>query len=398
MDAGQQAGEGFAHIAVDRRVSDEVFADFGGVDVDVDDAGGGVEVLEAAHRAVVEAHADADHDVGFVGGHVGVEVSVHAEEAEGERVVVGEAGDAEQGGEHGDVGAAGELEQFGAGAGLHDAVAGDDDRLFGAVDHVGGDGDLVVAGHIHNRVAAQADIGRVAVPLGFLDEDVLGDVDEHGALASGGGDVEGLFDGLGDFAGAHQEVVVLGDGEGDAGDVGFLEAVASDQVAGDVAGDDDDGDGVHVGGGDAGDEVGGAGAGGSEANAGAPGDAGVAVGGVGGGLLVADEDVLDVGVVAELVVERKDNAAGVAEEDVDAFGPEAFHEDFSAGESHGLLFRSGGHWGGRPLLGEIQEAPATRPAQGSVHAARGSFTRGSVLRSPPVQRPVERERLARRWL
>ena len=318
----------------------EVLADFGGVDVDVDDSGGGVEVLEAAHGAVVEAHADADHDVCAVGGHVGVEVAVHAEEAEGERVIVGEAGDAEQGGEDGDVGLLGELAEFGGSAGLHDAVSGDDDRLLGAVDHVGGDGDFVVAGDVHDRVAAQADIGGVAVPLGLLDEDIFGDVDEHGPLASGGGDVEGLFDGLGDFAGAHQEVVVLGDREGDAGDVGFLEAVAPDQVACDVAGDHDDGHGVHVGGGDAGDEVGGAGPGGGEADAGASGDAGVAVGGVGGGLFVADQDMLDVGVGAQLVVEGEDDAARVSEEDVNALGPEAFHEDFSAGESHGCSFRS----------------------------------------------------------
>ena len=74
----------------------EVLADLGRVDVDVDDLGGRVEVAETAHGAVVEAHADADYDVSAVGGHVGVEVSVHAEEAVGELVLFGHAGDAEQ--------------------------------------------------------------------------------------------------------------------------------------------------------------------------------------------------------------------------------------------------------------------------------------------------------------
>ena len=45
---------------------------------------------------------------------------------------------------------------------------------------------------------------------------------------------------------------------------------------------------------------------------------GVAVGGVGAALLVADEDVPDLGVVAEDVVDRQDDAARVAPEDVGA--------------------------------------------------------------------------------
>ena len=59
----------------------------------------------------------------------------------------------------------------------------------------------------------------------------------------------------------------------------------------DVAGDEHHGGGVHIGGGDAGDQVGGAGAGGGEAHAHLAGGAGIAVGGVGSALLVGGEDV-----------------------------------------------------------------------------------------------------------
>ena len=58
-----------------------------------------------------------------------------------------------------------------------------------------------------------------------------------------------------------------------------------------------------------------------------PVDAGVAVGGVGAALLVADEDVAQLGVVAEDVVERQDHAARVAEEDVDALAEEGLADD-----------------------------------------------------------------------
>ena len=53
---------------------------------------------------------------------------------------------------------------------------------------------------------------------------------------------------------------------------------------------------------------------GAQADADLAGGAGVAVGGVGGALLVADQDVAELGVVAPDVVERQDHAAGVAED------------------------------------------------------------------------------------
>ena len=159
-------------------------------------------------------------------------------------------------------------------------------------------------------------------------EDVLGDIDEDGAGASGGGDVEGFVDDLGELVEVLDEIVVLGAGAGDAEGVGFLEGVAADELAGDLAGDGDDGDGVHHGVDEAGDEVGGAGAGGGAADADLAGGAGVAFGGEGGVLLVADEDVADV-VVVEGVVEGEGDAAGVAEEAIDAFAGQAFEQAFS---------------------------------------------------------------------
>ena len=98
----------------------------------------------------------------------------------------------------------------------------------------------------------------------------------------------------------------------------------------DVAGDRDDRDGVEERGADAGDEVRRARAGRAHADADLAGDAGVAVGGVGAALLVADEDVAQLGVVAEDVVERQDHAAGVAEEDVDALEEERLADDVGA--------------------------------------------------------------------
>ena len=96
---------------------------------------------------------------------------------------------------------------------------------------------------------------------------------------------------------------------------------------GDVAGDRDHRDGIEEGGPDPGHEVRRARPGRAHADADLAGDPGVAVGGVGAALLVADEDVAQLGVVAEDVVEGQDHAARVAEEDVDALEEERLADD-----------------------------------------------------------------------
>ena len=148
-------------------------------------------------------------------------------------------------------------------------------------------------------------------------------------------DLESLAQGGRDFVGTGDEVVVLGDGQGDAGDVDFLEGVGAEDLGGDLAGDADDGDGVEHGGGDAGDEIGGAGAGSGDGNADLARGAGVAVGHVRGALLVADEDVAD-GEFAERVVGGQDGAAGIAEDLGDAFADQRGPEDLRAGEGGGV--------------------------------------------------------------
>jgi len=75
---------------------------------------------------------------------------------------------------------------------------------------------------------------------------------------------------------------------------------------------------VHVGGAEAGDEVQGAGTGGGEDDARTAAGASVAVGHVGGALLVAHQDVLELGVIGQALIDRQVRPAGVAEDEVDA--------------------------------------------------------------------------------
>src|SRR5690606_32011504 len=132
-------------------------------------------------------------------------------------------------------------------------------------------------------------VGDLVVGIG----DILGNVDNHGAGAAAGRHVEGLGDGLGNIFLALDHVAVLHDGTGNTDHVGFLEGVVTDLVAGNLAGDHHQGNGIHVGGGNAGDGIGGTGPGGDQHRPHLAGDAGIGIGGVDRGLLVAHQDMVD---------------------------------------------------------------------------------------------------------
>ena len=102
----------------------------------------------------------------------------------------------------------------------------------------------------------------------------------------------------------------------------------------------------------------------AHADADLAGDAGVAVGGVGAALLVADEDVADLGVVAEDVVERQDHAARVAEEDVDALADERLADDVGPDPGPAPRPRVVEHRLAGPLDGG-RARPSRRPARAS---------------------------------
>ena len=157
---------------------------------------------------------------------------------------------------------------------------------------------------------------------------VLGDVDEHGAGTAGFGNLKRLPNGVGQLTNVCNKVIVLGDGDGDTGNVNLLEAVPTDEGGGDVAGDSHHGDGIQHGRGDAGDQVGCAGAGRGDDNTNLAGDAGIAVGRVGSALLMGRQHVIDaVACLVQLIVQVQYLTAGVAENVGDALLDQCFHDD-----------------------------------------------------------------------
>ena len=310
----------------------DVLVDLGGVEVDLDELGAAAELVGLEGHAVGEAGAHGEHDVAVVQGEVGGAAAVHAHHAEVERVVA-----VDDAGAHEAVGRrhAGLLHEGGklfACAGSGHAAAEVHGRAFGVVDDLGGlgDGVHVEAGDI--GVALGGGVGRELAEGGG---DVLGDIHEHGALAAGLGDAEGFAQGVGEVLHVVDHEIVLGDGHGDARDVDFLEGVLAHEGGGHVAGDGHHGHGVHVGGGDAGDEVGGAGAAGGQYYAGAAGSTRVAVGRMGSTLFMSSDDMFDAVLIpVELIVQIQHSAAGVAEERIDALLHQHFTENLRTGQLH----------------------------------------------------------------
>ena len=166
---------------------------------------------------------------------------------------------------------------------------------------------------------------------------VLRDVDHDRAGTAGGRDIERLVQHLGEIVDVAHQPVVLGAGPRDADGVAFLERVVADQMRRHLAGDADQRDRIHQRVGQRRHHVGGAGTRGDQHHARLAGRARIALGGVAGALLVADQDVLDLSLLEKLVIDRKHRAAGIAEEVLDAMIGERAHDHRGAGHLVGIV-------------------------------------------------------------
>ena len=185
---------------------------------------------------------------------------------------------------------------------------------------------------------------------------IFGDVYEDRAGTATAGDDEGFANGAGDVFGVGDHDVVLGDRHRDPGDVDFLKRVRAEDFAADLTGDADDRGRIQHGRGDARDHVRGAGAGGGHGNADAAAGAGVTVRHVRRTLLVAHKDVVQLR-FAKRIVDRKNRAAGIAENFPDAQARQRFAKDFRTGELHSVLAGEPGCTGIEKVAGTAVTAP-----------------------------------------
>ena len=306
-----------------------VFIKFGGIDIDVDDGRFLGEFRNFACDAVIKADAEGQKEVGIIHRVVRVNGAVHAEPFEGLGIVFRETTDAHESCGHRNTGGTGKFEEVGFGSRSDDASADIEYGTIGFFDEAENfmEGYLVwcwrsvVAGDIH--------LGRPSHLSGsFLN--VFRDIDHDGAGSARGGDMEGFRHDPGNISWMHHEIAVFDDGEGNAENIGFLEGASADGSRGDLAGDGNHRNGVHVGIGDTRDEIGGAWAGSGHHDADFAGRARIAFGHESSTLFMAGKNGTDLFGAGERLVEHHACTTGIGEDGVDAGVLESLDEEIAS--------------------------------------------------------------------
>ena len=244
-------------VADDAEIDFDVLVDRGWIDVDVDLPRLRRKGVKASGNAIVEARADADHQIAIMHGVVGLERTVHAEHAQ--PLLVGRRIGAEPHQRRRDrkPRRAHKLAQQhrSVRAGIDDAAAGIENRLLRRRHHLD---------RVPNALEIALELGLIGLVLDvFLERvgaagelHVLRNVNDHRAGPAVRSDIEGLVQDARQIVDAAHEIIVLGAAAGDAGRIAFLEGVGADQMGRHLAGDADQRDRVHERVGEPGDGVG----------------------------------------------------------------------------------------------------------------------------------------------
>jgi hypothetical protein len=166
---------------------------------------------------------------------------------------------------------------------------------------------------------------------------ILGDIHEDRAGAARAGYIECFAHRLCQFIGPRYQIIVLGNGQSNACDVGFLKGIGADQFAAHLTGDANNGGGVQHRGRDAGHHVGGSRTGGRHGDPYSSAGARVAVRHVRGALLMPHQHVMDLAVL-QGIVSRQDGAAGISEDVGHAFPLQAFPKNLRSSFRHSSRF------------------------------------------------------------
>ena len=332
----QQLLQNHLHIAHQRDGGGHVLADLRRVHINVDGGHAVLNVGGVDHGPVSGSGAHHNEQVAFGQRLVGAVVAVGAHHAQIEGVVGGQDRDAHHGLDHGDVAPLGQRHQLVPGVGQPHAAAGQNQGLTGLGNGVHHALDLQVVAPHTGLVASNGHFLHGSELFQCLVLNVNGNVDKHRAGTAGGGDVEGLRHHPGQRFRVLDQIAVFDEGGDGAGDIHLLENIPAQQVAGHLPGDGHHGDGVHVGGGDAGDEVGRPRAGGDHTHAHFAADPGIARGHVAGILLGTHQGIADFRRGGQHIHDGADGRAGVAKDMLYLLQFQAFYKGLRSGHGKHL--------------------------------------------------------------
>ena len=337
VDLRQQLLQHLADVGMDRHVGLFDLAQLGAVDIHVNNGGVRAELLGFADCPIVEARAQHDQQIGLLQNEVGAARGVHAQHAQRQRVFHRHRAQRHQRHGGGQTGALGQLQRLPVSVGADDAAAQVEDGAFRLIDHRGGlrnQRRIEARGgvrHGDRRQLFQGDGGGLHV-FRHIDPDRAG--------AAGLGDAERVANHLRQLADIAHQMVVLGDRDGNAVGIHFLEGVCADHRGRHLPGDAYQRNGVELGIGDGGDQVGGARPAGGDAHRRFAVGARHALRHKARALFVARQHVVNAGALAQRVIQRQRRAARDAGDGGDALTLQQMNDQLCAGEAGTRLRRA----------------------------------------------------------
>ena len=335
---GKQLLQSLFHVTPQTMGGGNGFAQLGTVNVDVYNLGAYRKLRPVTSNPIVEPASQGDNAVSVVhGGRAGI-MAVHALHTQEPGVIGGNTGNAHHGAANGCVNPFCNLQQFILSIAGNQTAAKVQEGTLGGVDAVGSLLDANILGR-ETFLSGNRVLGFV-FPLGNLN--ILGHINQNGAGTAGFGQPEGFPDGVCQLINGANKVIVLGDGQGHAGNIDFLETIGADDGSGHVACNGNQRDGIDVSGGNTGDQIGGTGAGGGDTDADLAGGSCVAVGSVGSALFMGGKDVLQFPLIlVQGIVDIDDLTTGVAKDHVGALFNQCAYDDIGTGKFHAIILSSG---------------------------------------------------------
>ncbi len=332
LDDGDHLGQHAVDWANDRNICLDGLGDGCRINVDVDDLGIRAELGRAVDDAVIETRADRQNHIGVMHRQVGGVAAVHAEHADELAVAARIAAQAHQRIGHRQVEHLRQLGQLCRGLAQDHAATGVDDRTLGAQQQLRRFANLPRMPTYGRAVRTQLGLLRINV-FEFFGRvgHVFRNIDDNRPWTPGLCEVERLLHHFGNFRRMLDHEAVLNDRPGDTDHVGFLEGVGADHGARHLTGNDHHRDRVHEGSGDTGDGICRARAGGHQHHAGLASRACIAIGHVGGSLLVANQDMFDGLFLEKRIVDMQNGTARVPVDVLNAFVTQGADDHFSAG-------------------------------------------------------------------
>ena len=300
------------HIAHHGNGGVYIFADLRRVHINMDGLHSPSDLRGLEDGAVCHPCAHQNQQIGMRQGSVCGRGTEGADHAHIQRMIGGHNAKPHHGADNGNLGLFRKFQRFLLGACTDDAAAQTEHRLFRLTDCLRRPMHLLDVALYRGLVAPNVHglgIHRLELRLLHID----GNINEHGTRTSGGGNVERLLHHSGDALNVLYQIAMFNEGSHSAGDVHLLENIPSQQIALHLTGNGNHRNGVHIGGGNAGDKVGCPRTGGDHAYANLAADSGIAGRHMSGVLLGAGQGIMNVRML-QGVRRRADGSPGIAED------------------------------------------------------------------------------------